>query len=298
MVVWAGLAPATYFVTHLADPSAAYPGDAFVVAFAWVNLVGLWGASLIAARLDALQPTLRDLLPGDSAGEPDPFRAVGSTVGPVVGTVLGSLLFEVADFVAEPGLALGLRVVPALVGQLAVFVFVWVMLATLFSLSRLGRLPLRLAPFATDTTLGLKPFGRLAFVGFAVSIVMVVPLAAATEADPRSQVVLLATVFLLAALFFVSLYRLHGQLVAAKAEHAAWARRLYAAALGPVQDAPTEETLSRQSASLLAAAELERRVGDIAEWPFDDWVLRAVVAILLGATAGIAARVVATGLGI
>jgi hypothetical protein len=71
----------------------------------------------------------------------------------------------------------------------------------------------------------------------------------------------IGAVILTAALttFFLSLVRLHHQMVAVKAEELALARELYAEAYAPVRESPTLETLTTQS-SALAAAEHSRSV--------------------------------------
>jgi len=53
MIGWALLAPTAYLLGHLADPGAPYPGDAFVVTFAWIGVVGLRGASIAAVLIGA-----------------------------------------------------------------------------------------------------------------------------------------------------------------------------------------------------------------------------------------------------
>jgi hypothetical protein len=189
-------------------------------------------------------------------------------------------------------------VLPVFVGQLAGAAFLWVYLATLISLYGIGGRSLTLPPFTLDPGLGLRPFGHIAFTGFVAVALSIGAFLLTTGGDPRTAVGGLGVLFATGLLFFASLYRLHHQLVVAKAERVAWARRLFADALAPVESDPGQSTLETQSPPLLAAAEIERRVHQIAEWPFDDWVLRTVVAILLGATAGVVARAVATGIGI
>jgi hypothetical protein len=209
-----------------------------------------------------------------------------------------TLTFEVADFVATPSAATAVRIVPVLVGQLSVAVYVWVFVTLLIGIDRLGRTRLRLLAFHEDSGLGLRPIGRLAFLGFTVALVASLPVAASSYSDLRSLGVLLGLLFIGVTLFFLSVYRLHRQLSTARAEHLAWARSLYGQALAPVLAEDEPRALSRQAPSLLAAAELERRAHAIGEWPFDDRILRAVAAILIGATAGVVARAIGSGLAI
>jgi len=89
--------------------------------------------------------------------------------------------------------------------------------------------------FTTDRSLGLRPFGRLAFWGFAPFALFIAPF---TFVSRGVADVMLNFVMLLVgtALFFLSLLGLRGYLLRAKARHVAWARRLYAQALAPVLD--------------------------------------------------------------
>ena len=296
MLAWASLGSAAYLLTHVASPTATYPGDAFLLVFAVVNFVGLWANAAIGRRVDGLQPRLADMLEPGQASEA--FRSVGSTIGPLAFALVATLVYEIADFVANPNLAQGLRVVPVFFGQLAGAAFIWVYVAVLVSLIRIGGRPLRLPSFESDPGLGLRPFGQIAFIGFVGVALSIAGFMATTGGDPRTGFSGLLVMFALGGLFFVSLYRLHLQMVTARSGYLAWARDLYAQALAPLRASPTVEVLERQAARITAATEIERRVKEIAEWPFDDWVLRTLVAILLGATAGVAARAVATGIGI
>jgi hypothetical protein len=298
MVAWASIASIGYYLAHVADARATYPGEAFLAVFALFNFIGLWASSEVGRRLAELEPAIDALLPGVEESARDVFARVGSTVGPLAFTLVATALFEFTDFVAAPSLAVGLRIVPAFIGQMAGAAFIWVYLALLAGLVRLGGRPLNLPSYLTDPGLGLRPFGRLAFIGFVGITLMIGAFVATTGGDQRTDAIAIVVIPGLGILFFASLYRLHQRMLAVKREHMAWARGLYAAALAPVEASPTAATVERQSATLLAAGEIERRVKEIAEWPFDDWVLRAVVAILLGAMAGLVARAVATGIGI
>jgi hypothetical protein len=81
------------------------------------------------------------------------------------------------------------------------------------------------------------------------------------------------------ATFFLSLFRLHRQMVAVKAGELAIARELYARAYEPVRAAPTLEVLERQHPRLSAADALEQRARAIHEWPIDEGTLARVITI-------------------
>jgi len=297
MVGWSLLAGAPYYVTHLVDPSAPYPGDAFAVTATSGVLLSLWGAGAVSQRLEGLQPTLAELLPD----ERDPgaiYRALGSWRWPLILTFFSTAAFEGVDFVTAPSLATAARIPLTFFGTLAGIAFMWVVGALLVTTYRVGTRRLALRQFHVDPGLGLKALGRLVFSGFITLVAIFVPVLVASIGDVRAYVFLLLALFGSVSLFFVSLSTLHRQASAAKAERLTWARHLYAQAMEPLQSGADARALATQSASVLAAAEIERKVLAIPEWPIDDWIWRTLVAILIGATAGLVARAIGAGLAI
>jgi len=175
-------------------------------------------------------------------------------------------------------------------------------------LSSIGGMPLRLEPFTADRSLGLRPFGRLAFWAFVPLPLLTLPLIF-VRYGIADLILNLAVTVLGTVLFFTSLLGLHGQLTQAKAQYAAWARGLYAEALAPVIGSKNPRipaagggggaaALRSQSAELLAAAELERRVAAIYEWPFDEGMLRTMAAIATSVAAAILARLLLSRVGL
>jgi hypothetical protein len=81
------------------------------------------------------------------------------------------------------------------------------------------------------------------------------------------------------ATFFLSLVRLHRQMVNVKEGELAIARELFAEAYQPVRTAPTLEALERQHRLLSAADALEKRAGAIHEWPIDEGTVARVITI-------------------
>jgi hypothetical protein len=70
--------------------------------------------------------------------------------------------------------------------------------------------------------------------------------------------------------FFLSLWRLHRQMVEVKEEELTLARELYAEAYEPVRVARTLEALEQQHSLLGAADALEKQAKSIHEWPIDE----------------------------
>jgi hypothetical protein len=111
-------------------------------------------------------------------------------------------------------------------------------------------------------------------------------------------VINISVMFVIVILLFASLVRLRRQLMAAKAQHLAWARELYAHALAPVRSAASGETLGAQAAVLQAAESLERRAAVIQEWPFDEGILRSIVAIVTSVSTALVVRLILSRLGL
>ena len=94
------------------------------------------------------------------------------------------------------------------------------------------------------------------------------------------------------ATFFLSLWRLHRQMVEAKASELAMARELYAQAYEPIRTAPTLEALEQQRGLLGAADALEKRAHAIHEWPIDESTLARVITITTSVIAMTVARLI------
>jgi hypothetical protein len=100
------------------------------------------------------------------------------------------------------------------------------------------------------------------------------------------------------ATFFLSLLRLHWQMVEVKASELAIARDLYAKAYEPVGKTPTLEVLERQHTLLGAADALEKRAHAIHEWPIDEGTVASVVTIATSVIAVTIARLILDPLGL
>ena len=70
-------------------------------------------------------------------------------------------------------------------------------------------------------------------------------------------------------LLFLAMWRLHRQMVAAKARYGAETRAVYAAAYEPYRIDGSLSTLEAQASVLGAAQALDERAQQIREWPLD-----------------------------
>jgi len=305
-LAWGLLPFAAYEIAYHAWQLPTYSGLASQLVILFGNVFGLWAAGHLGRRAGQLQPTLERLLTADDLlPRHHPFRHVGSLIGPLAITALFVLSYDVLNFIDFPGFATGFVVVTVFIGLLPVATFVWVYAAALFGLDRIGRRALRLEPFWTDPNLGLKPLGSLAFEGFLLSVVIVAPVFVWAITDIKGLISTVVLVAIVSALFFLSAYTMHRQMVRAKGVQIRWARDLLEAAIGPIQSASSAsldgasiaQALHGQAAGLAAATEIERRALSIQEWPFDTAIIRTVAAILTSVTAVIIARLLLSQLG-
>jgi hypothetical protein len=100
------------------------------------------------------------------------------------------------------------------------------------------------------------------------------------------------------AAFFLSLVRLHRQMVAVKRDELANARRLYEEAYAPVRAEGTLAALDRQRQLLSAADGLESRARAIHEWPIDEGTVARVITIATSVVAITIGRLILDPLGL
>jgi hypothetical protein len=174
---------------------------------------------------------------------------------------------------------------------IALWTFIWVYLNLQIGLHRFGAFHLSFTTYPGDRSLGLRPLGRLAFVGFWTFVVAFAPLVLTTASNQLGLTIGMLVLLAGIGLFFLSLRRLNRQMVAAKQRELDNARLLYAEAFKPLHQERTLEVLQHQSAPLSAAEALEKRAERIQEWPFDEATFARVVTISSTVVAAILARV-------
>jgi hypothetical protein len=255
-----------------------------VLSFAIV--ITLCGVERIARRLETLRETTPNVLEGEAS---EPFREMNSVVGPVVASAATAVAFGLSALTGDGWTSALLRGATWFVLGIALWTFLWTYASLQLGLVRLGRE--RLVPEAgsVDPTLGLLPLGRVAFMGLWMLLAWLVPLVLTGLPDVVGVSI---GAFVLAgalAAFFLSLLRLHRQMVEVKARELAIARELYTQAYEPVRTERTLEALERQHPLLGAADALEKRAQAIHEWPIDEgtvaWVITittSVIAVAIG----------------
>jgi hypothetical protein len=266
------------------------------LVFAWLTLVGFWGVRRISRGARALAPGLATIARADAAHE---FPGMASTLGPLVLT-LGVVV--VPSFVSswqDGGPVVALSDLPlVVVNALPIMTFVWTYLVLLTGLHRLGRARLSLDVFPEDRSLGLAPVGSLALTGFWLLLAAAVPLIIVGSADLPTVVLSLGVIATSVALFFLSMFRVHRQMVEAKRRYVTLARTMYRDAYAPVRSKPTLKSLEAQASALRVAQALVERAEKILEWPIDERATTLVVVVITGVATGLTVRLVLTVAGI
>ena len=156
---------------------------------------------------------------------------------------------------------------------------VWVYLALLLGLNRLGRRTLSLTPFPEDLSLGLDEVGRLAFTAFWIYGAGFAPVLVINITNPIGLLFILGLFLLGVGVFFACLEGLHRQLVAARRHYLEWAGQLYARAYEPIRSGSLA-VLGEQAQALQAAEVIQRRAEAIQQWPFQQRRLAQIAGIV------------------
>lgn len=295
VLLWAASSFLIYELARRFANLPTYPGAVFTMMSGYANLVGLIGARWIWWTLEEIQPALKPLMRGPP---PRLFVQAGRTAGPLLLAVLMSAPWTITDFARHPGWVTASIVVAQYFAYLPANTGLWMYAVIVADLYQLGRRPLHFRPFEEDRSLGVRPIGTLASRAILVLSVGLIPLAAAGVRDARSFIALLTVYVAGIAVMFLALWRIHIQMLAAKAQVMGQARALAAEAIRPITAGWTAETLRAQAQVLGAADQVERRAAAIQEWPFDETILTRIAAILTAIVATIIARLVLSSFGL
>jgi hypothetical protein len=273
-------------------------GDLFVIqgVFAYVVAVSLWAAPRLAAQVRSTRPDIERLAPGIAGGDVVP--RLGSVAWPIL-LALAIVALALPSTLADYGVTIALLDIPLLgVMVLPITTFVWTYLAILAGLSRLGGTPLALDRFPEDRSLGLGPIGAVAFRGFAVTVAAAAPALFVTGGDITTFAITVGVVVLVAALFVLSMVRLHGQMAVARDRYVASTRALVAQAYAPIRAQPTLATLGEHASVLGAAQSLADRAERILAWPIDERMVAFMTVVVTGVVTSLLVRLVLLAAGI
>jgi hypothetical protein len=98
--------------------------------------------------------------------------------------------------------------------------------------------------------------------------------------------------------FFLSMWRLHAQMVAARRRLLLETRRLAAEAYAPFRTAANIADLEAEAPLLIAAQGLEERAERVLAWPVDEAMTAWVAVIATGVVTSLIVRIVLTALAI
>jgi hypothetical protein len=260
-------------------------------------VITLWGTKRIADRLEGLRAASARVL-RDDAVTTEPFRQINNVVGPLAAAGLTAIAFGIPALADDGLTAALLRSATWFVLGIALWSFLWTYAALQLGLDRLGREHLVAEAARVDPSLGLRPLGDVAFMGLWMLLAWLVPVLLTGLPDVVGVVIGVAVLSGGLTAFFLSLLRLHRQMVNVKAGELAIARDLYAKAYEPIRASPTLETLEQQHRLLAAADALEKRARAIHDWPIDEGTFARVITITTSVIGITIARLILDPLGL
>lgn len=265
---------------------------------AYMVVLSFWAVRRFAEDVRGLEPALARLSaePGSASSSPL-FAGLNGALGPLALTILLTAVNGV-DVALGWSPAIAATFLPYIaLPVLPMMTLFWVYLSLLLGLDRLGRRRMNLGPFPEDCSLGLGPVGALAFSAFLTFCAGTVPFLLVSLRDRFDLTVGLAFFVAGVGAFFLSMWRLHRQMVETKGEHLVRARALYGEAYEPLRPETTLEALQARTPLVSAAEAFEKRVLAIQEWPFDDRTMARIVGISTGVVTAIIARFVLRAFG-
>jgi hypothetical protein len=263
--VAAGLLPSAYLATVGARP---LPVRLLIgLVFAYAVVLAFWAVGRFTRERDMVERSVDQLAAGPEQATTPVFGGMASTRGPLTLTLVFVMVTTWrTSVVGDLGAALVWLPVAVLL-NLPLLTAVWVYLALLLGLNRLGRRSLSLTAFPQDLSLGLSEVGRLAFTAFWIYGAGFSPVLVVNVANPIGLLLLLGLFLLGVVVFFACLQGLHRQLLAARRHYLEWAGQLYARAYEPIRSGSLA-ALGDQAQLLQAAEVIHRRAEAIQQWPF------------------------------
>jgi ABC-type multidrug transport system fused ATPase/permease subunit len=268
-----------------------------VLVWSSVLWLSFWGINKFAKDVLALEPNLSQLLGKHNYTAKYAFRGMESTLGPILLTLSLTLIFELEYMVNGFWLLALLNLPFALLSYFPLTTWFWNYIVLMIGLNRLGEQHLELESYSGDKSMGLKPVGALAFSGFRVFALILGPILLINISYTLALVVGLLFFVVGVVTFFLSLYRIHGQMILARKQEIAKAKKLYAEAYEPLRSAPSLELLQKQAPLLSAAEALEKRLEGIQTWPFSDAIFVRIVAIATSVVTAIIVKLILIPLG-
>ncbi len=273
-----------------------------------ITFYSLYGIRHMRTRLVAIEGDVLPILPEGESSFRDAFGLVTSNLPPVLLTAL-FCLYSLSRLQGLTGTFYPILVtVYFVIFYAAIAWFVWVYLASLWGLHRLGQKPLRAKSFYEDGMLGMRPLGSLSlslslvyFIALGPSALLITIDLPFLGAEALQYLLLLAALAMLGlVLFFLPLNGVHTMMSTEKKHEQANLRGRFARLVrdrNPNIDEASEATLA-DLRNLQALEMVERKVASIPTWPFDTVILSKLLVISLSVIATLVARVIIVRLGI
>jgi cell division protein FtsB len=265
------------------------------IALSFAVAMTVWGTSRITSRLAALMKTTNEVL--EDADSTDPFREMSSAIGPLAVATVAAVAFAISALITDSWDSAVLRGLTWFVVGIPLWTYLWTYGSLHLGLDRLGRERLRPETTRVDPGLALRPLGNVAFMALWMLLIWLVPLVLTGLPDIVGFALGIGVLAFALLMFFVSMLRLHRQIVVVKEQQLDIARHLYAEAYEPVQATPTLATLEQQRNLLSAADALERRARAIHDWPIDEGTFARVLTIATSVVAITIGRLILKPLG-
>ncbi|HEX2462668.1 MAG TPA: hypothetical protein VHJ58_21185 [Vicinamibacterales bacterium] len=176
-------------------------------AISFAVVMSLWGTGRIARQLETLLANAGEL------SSLRHFRGMDSAAGPLLLSVAAAIAFGLPAYFRDGGVAGLLRGGTWFVLGIALFTFLWTYGSLLFGLNRLGRERLITEAMHVDPGLGLEPLGAIASTGLWMLLAWLVPVFLTGLPDVVGAVTGTVVLIVVLATFFLSLLRLHWQMV-------------------------------------------------------------------------------------
>ncbi|QQG48270.1 MAG: hypothetical protein HY247_05835 [archaeon] len=175
--------------------------------------------------------------------------------------------------------------IPYLYSNFLIATFFWVFGYSMFSIYRIGKLPLRLKPYTQDKTLGTRPFAaaslRFSLIYLAIatflSLAIIFGGALPLSASLLVPLVLYPPGFLF---FLLPLYSIHRKLVEAKSREMAWLEPWATAVLRDLKSTQRTEIDQRLVNEITAIDKVQRDIQQIHTWPFDTGIVIRLAAVI------------------
>ena len=251
-------------------------------------LVPILGTLYISRAVVKVNGYAETLLPGSPDGggvrSPINFRSLYSVrfVTPLM--VLLYLIFQAIYFeFGTTSAQIAFAYTPAILyAFFAIGATIWVFAYSMYSIWKVGHLPLAVRPFTEDRTLGLRPFGTASLKLTAVYMVVAATNLILTENLPSFvKLYLLAAFSLLGIGFFLlPLYGLHKKLVAAKEEEMDWISAEHSAVLEEMRrpGGLRDEGLATR---LVTVRSVREDVERIHGWPIDTEMMARLATVVI-----------------